>query len=206
MNGVLYAHMTIEKLSASHQEIELKFRVIIDALPEGILDTVEKHKITQAYTAINEDGSETRVRKDHNVTAGETVYTRTSKSAGGVARTEIEEIITEDGYNKEAQNIIQGSRPVEKTRYRIPYVCNGKAYTVELDVYEGTLSNLVVAEIEFDTQEEANEFVKPDWLGEDVSADKAYKNKNLARKGIPEGYITDVALSGMTKVVGKSRR
>lgn len=47
-------------------------------------------------------------------------------------------------------------------------------------MYEGELAGLVVAEVEFLSEEESEKFIAPDWFGADVTDDKKYKNKNLA--------------------------
>ena len=55
----------------------------------------------------------------------------------------------------------------------------------ELDVYHGELTGLVTVEVEFSSLEEAESFSPPAWFGEDITEDKRYKNKNLARNGRP---------------------
>lgn len=67
-----------------------------------------------------------------------------------------------------------GRRIVEKTRYRIPY---GKV-VYEVDVFEGKLKGLVVAEVELDTVDQ--EFARPDWLGEELTDDHRFSNSALS--------------------------
>ena len=72
--------------------------------------------------------------------------------------------------------------PVRKTRYRIPYA--GK--TIELDVFHGDHRGLVLAEVEFDSIEEGESFIPPEWFGEDVSGDIRFTNAYMAmHDGIP---------------------
>jgi adenylate cyclase len=52
-------------------------------------------------------------------------------------------------------------------------------------MYKGDLEGLVVAEVEFDSEEAADAFAEPDWLGRDVTEDVRYKNQRLARDGAP---------------------
>ena len=54
---------------------------------------------------------------------------------------------------------------------------------VEIDVYGGVLSGLVVAEVEFESIEDARAFVPFDWLGEEISGNARYRNNVLARLG-----------------------
>ena len=58
----------------------------------------------------------------------------------------------------------------------IPY----QGYTIELDVFENDLSPLVLAEVEFETEEEANTFTPPEWFGKDVTFDGRYHNSFLS--------------------------
>jgi CYTH domain-containing protein len=52
---------------------------------------------------------------------------------------------------------------------------------VELDVFSGKNNGLVIAEVEFETQEQAELFQKPDWFGKEVTNDLAYRNSNLSK-------------------------
>ena len=71
---------------------------------------------------------------------------------------------------------------IEKTRYEIEA---DDGLVIELDVYEGDLEGLLVAEVEFESEEAADAFAPPDWLGPDVTEDARYKNQRLARDGAP---------------------
>ena len=62
---------------------------------------------------------------------------------------------------------------------QIPY----EKYMIELDIFENELSPLIMAEVEFDSEEEALAFVPPAWFWEDVTNDKRYHNSNMS-KGI----------------------
>ena len=68
-------------------------------------------------------------------------------------------------------------RLIVKKRYMIPL----DPYTIELDVFEGDLSPLLLAEVEFPSVEEANAFQAPDWFGEDVTYDGRYHNSRLSQ-------------------------
>ena len=65
-----------------------------------------------------------------------------------------------------------------KTRYEIPI--NGNLIA-EVDVFHGNLEGLVFAEVEFPDIETSENFVQPDWLGEDISFDKRYDNTLLSK-------------------------
>lgn len=62
---------------------------------------------------------------------------------------------------------------ISKTRYLVP---SGK-HIIEVDVFHGKNEGLVVAEIELKSEDEV--FIKPDWLGEEVTGRPEYFNSNL---------------------------
>lgn len=64
---------------------------------------------------------------------------------------------------------------IEKTRRRIPV----GAHVWEVDEFLGANAGLVVAEIELGSEDEA--FIKPDWIGTEVTQDARYFNSNLIR-------------------------
>ena len=153
------------------KEIEHKF--LVRKLPEG-LEQYPHKDIVQGYLAITEDGTEVRLRQKGNK------YFQTVKSGSGKTRFESEIEITEEQFNSlwEATK----EKRVEKTRYEIPHE-NG---TIELDVYHGDLDGLLSAEMKFSSEEESDKFTVPEWLSEEVTDDKRYKNQNLALHGVPK--------------------
>jgi adenylate cyclase len=56
-------------------------------------------------------------------------------------------------------------------------------------VYRGALDGLVVAEIEFDSDEASEEFDPPAWLGREVTGDERFANQRLALHGRPESEV-----------------
>ncbi len=92
----------------------------------------------------------------------------------GIARYEWEkEIPVEDA--RELLKLCEPS-PVEKTRYLVPW----GTHLIEVDVFHGANSGLVMAEIELRSVDET--FEKPPWLGEEVSGDPRYYNSALSVK------------------------
>lgn len=84
--------------------------------------------------------------------------------------------LTEDAYQHLKAKI--DGRLITKTRYVIPLK---DSLTLELDIFEGSLAPLVIAEIEFPDEESANAFDAPGWLGEDVTMSPLYHNSTLSR-------------------------
>lgn len=77
---------------------------------------------------------------------------------------------------EEARELLDGlcEKPlIDKIRYRIPF----GGFIWEVDEFFGENAGLVVAEIELESETQA--FVKPDWIGAEVSEDRRYANANL---------------------------
>lgn len=159
---------SIEEIMSGN-EIERKW--LVDALP-GDITQFPSSDIRQGYLAVT-DHFEARLRQQ----AGK--FTLTEKSAGGLVREEKELEISEGIFNRHWSDT-EGRR-IEKTRYLVPHGFQ----TIEVDVYKGRHEGLVVAELEFMCSALAKQFDPPQWLGEEVTENRAYKNKNLAVQGLP---------------------
>ena len=151
-------------------EIEKKY--LIKHLPEG-LEECKKYDIEQGY--LNRKPT-LRIRKRNDD------YIFTYKSAPKdkeqkdiLVNEEIEVPLDEKSY-KNLRKKVDGNL-IKKFRYVIPLEGGLKA---ELDVFRGKLKGLVFVEVEFPDIETAENFKKPEWFGEDVSADRRYKNGYLS--------------------------
>ena len=83
--------------------------------------------------------------------------------------------LTEESYEHLRQKI--DGRLITKIRYVIPLE---EGLSLELDIFEGSLAPLVLAEIEFPDQESAATYKAPEWLGEDVTMSPRYHNSTLS--------------------------
>ena len=144
-------------------EIERKY--LLKKLPDN-LDTYRHRHLEQGYLCT---APVVRIRKDDDR------YELTYKSGGMMVRQEYNLLLTKDSY-EHLKNKIDG-RLISKKRYMIPY----EKYMIELDVFENDLAPLVLAEVEFETEEEANTFTPPEWFGKDVTFSKAYHNSVLSQ-------------------------
>jgi len=152
------------------KEIERKFLVRDAAALEGRLGS----RIVQGYIANEPMTVRVRIREAE---AFLTLKAR-PEGAAGIERDEYEFPIDP----RVARELIDkhcGNRIVSKTRYRIP---NGQ-HTIEVDVFDGKLAGLLLAEIELEYAEQ--DFITPDWLGPDVSHDPRYANSALAVADAP---------------------
>ena len=87
---------------------------------------------------------------------------------------EIENNIPKEEFEKLIKKPI--SNIIEKTRITVPIENNLK---VEIDIYYNYLEGLLTAEVEFQDEKQANNFQKPDWLGEELGY-KKLSNRKLA--------------------------
>ena len=160
-------------------EIERKFTV--KKFPES-LSQYPCHIIEQAY--LNTDPVVRIRRQDDD-------YYLTYKGKGLMAREEYNLPLNEPSYyhlrDKADGNVIS------KKRYVIPidnptFVSDNTenidqiSLCVELDIFEAPFAPLVIAEVEFPSEETANAFVPLDWFDQDVTNDPAYHNSNLSRR------------------------
>ncbi len=147
-------------------EIERKF--LVRKLPEN-LEQYPVRTIEQGYLCVNPT---IRVRRDNDE------YYLTYKGKGFLVREEYNLPLSAESYahmlTKADGNIIT------KKRYMIPI--ENSTLTIELDIFEAPFAPLVLAEVEFSSEEEAKKFTPPEWFGQDVTEDKTYTNSYLSRK------------------------
>lgn len=149
-------------------EIERKF--VLDGLPSRLADR-KGVAISQGYLT-NGEGPEIRLRR-----AGEATLL-TVKTGDGKIREEVEVALTPELF-KTLWPLTAGRR-IAKTRLREPL---GEDLIAEVDVYGEGLSGLVVAEVEFDSEQRSREFEPPSWLGREVTENPRYANRELAMNG-----------------------
>lgn len=144
-------------------EIERKF--LVNTLPDN-LNSYPHYELEQGYLSV---APVVRVRRK------DTQYILTYKSGGMLKRMEVELPLDSSSYNHliaKADGIV-----ISKTRYAIPH---GK-YIIELDIFHGKLDGFVMAEVEFDSIEDADSYEKPDWFSVDVTANPAFHNSRMSR-------------------------
>ncbi|MDD3368891.1 MAG: CYTH domain-containing protein, partial [Lachnospiraceae bacterium] len=146
-------------------EIERKFTV--KKLPANLKD-YKFHIIEQAY--LNTDPV-IRIRREDDS------YYLTYKGKGLLAREEYNLPLNKESYEhllpKADGNIIS------KTRYLLPI--EDTDLTVELDLFNAPFDDLIIAEVEFESEEQANAFSPLDWFDQDVTQDTNYHNSTLSK-------------------------
>ena len=144
-------------------EIERKFLVNGDAWR---VDATGSSELRQGYLA-TEPSCTVRVRL-----ADERAFLTIKGIRQGVTRPEFEYAVPAD----DAAELLElcFGRTVAKTRWRVPV----GDHLWEVDEFHGANAPLVLAEIELAAEDE--EFVRPDWLGAEVSTDDRYSNSYLS--------------------------
>ncbi len=147
------------------KEIEHKFLLANDDWRQHIERSEE---YSQGYLATNERCS-IRVR-----VAADRAWLNMKSATLGISRTEFEFHIPVE----EARQILESLciKPyISKTRHFVKY----GLHTWEIDEFHADNDGLIVAEIELQSEDE--DFLRPDWIGEDVSADTRYYNACLVQ-------------------------
>lgn len=149
-------------------EIERKFLVQGDEWRE---QAAASKAIAQGYLRADSEAS-VRIRIVDGNKALLTV-----KTGKGVSRGEFEyRIPLEDA--REMMKACNGD-VIEKTRYTVRH----GGFDWEVDVYNGKLKGLVVAEVELESEDDDPDL--PGWLGEEVTHDGRWSNAALATQGMP---------------------
>ncbi len=146
-------------------EIERKF--LIKHLPD-ILSSYPFHQIEQGYLCT---APVVRIRRQDEE------YYLTYKSKGLMVREEYNLPLTKESYAHLLPKI--DGILISKKRYLIPIE---SGLTIELDIFEGKLAPLILAEVEFDTEEQAKAFTPPEWFREDVTYSMDYHNSVLSQQ------------------------
>ncbi|MFG6384112.1 MAG: CYTH domain-containing protein [Lachnospiraceae bacterium] len=147
-------------------EIERKF--LIKSLPDN-LESYSFHQMEQGYLCTE---PVVRIRRQDET------YYLTYKSKGLMMREEYNLPLTKEAYLHLLPKI--DGLLIVKKRYLIPL---SSGLTVELDIFEGELAPLILAEVEFQTEEEANAFIPLEWFEQEVTHSVKYHNSFLSQKG-----------------------
>jgi adenylate cyclase len=145
------------------EEIERKFLIKGDFKSH----VSKKIEIVQGYlSSVPERSVRVRIKNDKGFLTIKGIGNET-----GVSRYEWEKEIK----LRDARELLKICEPgvIEKTRFLV----EEGDHTFEIDVFHRENEGLIIAEIELESEEE--EFVKPDWLGREVTGEEKYYNVML---------------------------
>ena len=147
-------------------EIERKF-LVKDTIHE-VIALIRPHQIIQAYL-VNEKSKSVRVR-----IMDEKAFLTIKSDMIGITRKEYEYEIPVI----EALSLIKsfGLKSLKKKRYKLEF----RSKTWEIDVFEGALQGLILAEIELDSEDE--KFDVPEWVDEEVTFKPEFLNASLINR------------------------
>jgi adenylate cyclase len=147
-------------------EIERKFLVKGDFRN----DVAEAVHIVQGYISAQPDRTvRIRIRGDRGY-----ITIKGMADSSGIVRYEWEKEIP----LSEAEELLRlcGPGVVEKTRH----IIKAGKHLFEVDEFHGENEGLIIAEIELSSADEP--FIKPSWLGKEVTSESKYYNSSLSRK------------------------
>jgi len=149
--------------------LEIERMLLLKRLPEK-LNRLRRYIIAQGYLATDPAGRQVRLRKK-----GKTA-SLTFKVGRGAHREEREIKLSPKQFA--ALWPATAGRRLSKLRYEIPW----KDLLIEIDIYRGRHSGLVVAEVEFPDRATCRKFQPPPWFGREVTGEKRYSNVRLANE------------------------
>jgi adenylate cyclase len=153
--------------------VEIERKWLVPKAPADAL-AAPSELIEQGYLTIGSDGTETRLRR-----RGERC-SLTVKSGSGMTRAEHEVELSAEQFAA-LWPATEGARLLKRRHL----LRTEEGRVIELDVYEGGLGGLMVAEVEFDDPWGAESFAAPYWFGPELTDDPDYKNQRLALRGMP---------------------
>ena len=157
--------------------MEIERRFLVKDINSLDLSKYSYKKIIQDY--LYKDNF-TAIRKRQIIKNNNIVYTYTVKTnKTGFSVNEIEQFISLEQYNSLKLN--PNFNHINKTRYLIPYLDN---LIIELDIFNDNFSGIIFAEIEFSSEEQANNIVLPNWFGPEIS--NKITNSDMASKPLAE--------------------
>lgn len=145
-------------------EIERKW--LINTIPPD-LEQYPHHIIEQGYLNTT---PVVRVRRQDEL------YVLTYKGGGMMAREEYNLPLDAESY----QHLVAKAdgHIISKVRYIIPL---DDGLKIELDHFSSPIKDLYLAEIEFESVEQAEAYTPPAWFGRDVTYDPRYHNSVMSK-------------------------
>lgn len=146
-------------------EIERKY--LVKKLPPDY-PHYPMHQIEQAYLCTE---PVIRIRKQDEE------YWLTYKSAGLLSREEYNLALTKEAFVHllpKADGLV-----LNKKRYQVML---DDGLTAELDVFTDDYEGLILVEVEFLSEEQALDFIPPDWFGEEVTFLSKFSNSQLSKQ------------------------
>ena len=161
-----------EDHSPKYERVERERRFLLRSLPHGLELTDEHAQITDNYIT----GTRLRLRKSRWPATNEWTLKLTQKftpQPPDFSRT----LITSIYLNKYEYEVLSVFEANELRKNRYPFEHEGRRYSV--DVFLGRLRGLILAETDFDTDEEMDAFRPPPFAAADVTREELFTGGRL---------------------------
>ena len=171
MKGIGTGRVSLDH-SPKYERVERERRFLLRALPPGLQVTDAHAQITDNYIT----GTRLRLRKVRWPATNEWTLKLTQKHAPqppDFSRTLITSIYLNE-YEYETLSVFEANE-LRKNRY--PYEHEGRKYSV--DVFLGDLRGLILAETDFDTDEEMDAFPLPQFAVREVTREELFTGGRL---------------------------
>ncbi len=178
MKGIGKGHLSADH-SPKYERVERERRYLLSELPPGLKVNDRHAQITDNYLT----NTRLRLRKVRWPATNEWTLKLTQKHTPAppdFSRTLITSIYLNE-YEYETLSVFEANE-IRKNRY--PYEHEGRKYSI--DVFLGALHGLILAELDFDADEEMDNFPPPPFAALDVTHDELFTGGRLAYLTIDE--------------------
>ena len=155
---------------SSNEEIERRW-LVKELPPQVNLSKLRFTDIQQSYICRK---PVLRLRSHDNKEFVLCVKTQGDKTS--LARPEQEISISKKEYKSLMR--LSTTEPIIKRRHFLKY----KKFNVEIDIFGGYLTGLIIFEVEFHSELEAHAFEAPEWFGKEITGIRKYANSSLEKK------------------------
>lgn len=161
------------RLDMLNEELEIEKKYKVKELPEN-LSSFEYELIEQSY--LNKGGAPIRLRKFIKGDEMRCVFSKKSRISEKTFECIEHNVELPERIYQELLKAKEG-RTIIKTRYKIPLTDKLK---IDLDVFHDFFEGVCTAEIEYESVKQANSYVVPDWLGEELTNFDKLTNNYMA--------------------------
>jgi len=143
-------------------EIERKF--ILKKMPSNISAPIAQ----QRYYIVNKNGFEMRTQR-----VGSKYYFERKVSSNELSSAKVKFEISETEFNELKRNCRE---PIERDNFKVSGYLGAS-----IKIYKGKHNGLKRAEFEFESENDATAFEKPDWVGEEITSSPIGRDGKLAK-------------------------
>ncbi len=174
---------------AGQSGIRIGRKWLVAEVPRGVISS-SVYRIEQGYLSMSAIGVEMRVRRKIDVSNNKLRgHFLTITRANGTAPTEVTIDISEAQFDM-LWPATEGNQ-LEKLSLRIRH----GDHTIKLAVFCGELHGLLLAEVDFSSESEAQSFSPPQWFGREVTGAPDYRDRVLASPEGGRGFSPECAVS-----------